>query len=255
MATKYTPQTSQTLLQPQGSNGIDEMINIVQGMIEQRRSSEDRKWIQGQRERNLLKQEEEDVAAMNLKNTQALATDMATSGRPYTSQQAGYLLSSGQLPKDTAMALQTGASDYVPESKRLLQFADQLQSLKTVADVMRLADSTGVERTDALALWNEHQQINKPEAGSGGSGDGSGKGAKPPTPTQVNTAQDNINDATRALNEFSQGSVIYKVGEGKKAKNITIVATGLKTEGKTRRAVKANYDGKTYAYDGKSYWL
>ena len=51
MPTKFTPVTTQQLAPVQKNAELDGMIEIVQGLIQQRQSSQDRQFTLGQRDR------------------------------------------------------------------------------------------------------------------------------------------------------------------------------------------------------------
>ena len=286
MAT-YTPKT---MLNPtavnQDSGRLDEMIRLVQGLIEQRRSGRESKFRQQQMQRTEAGWQEEDAMRQTLSRQDQNYRMLAGGGQEFTSQQLNQLILNNELSQEQGKALLPMSSDYVSPEQRLQAFADGLGSIDIYnpAQLNRLFNDTGADRNEAHRLLTQYEQgkTRNTRTGSGGgagAGDGGGgRNAGPdvqvkvadasrlqrvyqnsgiPAPTITVTPQ-NANDVVQSLNSIDRaanalneprskvGGVLQNYGTIRLTTDGRVDISGIR--GYDGYSVRMNRDGKVEVY-------
>ena len=262
MTTKFTPVTTQQLAPVQKNAELDGMIEIVQGLIQQRQSSQDRQFTLGQRDRLISGQAKEDEQSAAKTESLTLFNEYMTKGG-HTLKDVENLAITGHLDKNQISAIQTSATDYQSPEQRLDTFGNILPYIADASELGQVIAKTGVDSSTGFRLWNEQQEERAAAAkAAAGSGSGGKDGGKPATLIQRTDAQDKLNDAERELNVFTTGGLIYTTVEGGKKKDFhALAASGETRDGKAVRGVTVIADEgrkvrrSTYAYDGKRFYF
>ena len=262
MTTKFTPVTTQQLAPVQKNAELDGMIEIVQGLIQQRQSSQDRQFTLGQRDRLISGQGKEDEQSAAKTESHTLFNEYMTKGG-HTLKDVENLAITGHLDKNQISAITTSATDYRSDNMKLSDFSKLLPDIRDEKELADAIAETDVNESTAFRLWNEKQQREALLAkAAAGSGSGGKDGGKPATLIQRTNAQDKLNDAERELNVFTTGGLIYTTVEGGKKKDFhALAASGETRDGKAVRGVtviqKEGWKVKrsTYAYDGKRFYF
>lgn len=257
MTTKFTPVTTQQLAPVQKNAELDGMIEIVQGLIQQRQSSQDRQFTLGQRDRLISGQAKEDEQSAAKTESHTLFNEYMTKGG-HTLKDVENLAITGHLDKNQISAIQTSATDYRSDNMKLSDFSKLLPDIRDEKELADAIAETDVNESTAFRLWNEKQQrealLAKAAAGSGSGGE---DGGKPATLIQRTNAEKDLDTAKRELKQFSGGGKVYNTakGAGKKDKEHYVRGAAIGKEGKRRRAVKVLNKKKTYLFDGTNFYL
>lgn len=281
MAT-YTPKTMfNPMAVNQDSGRLDEMIGLVQGLIEQRRSGRESKFRQQQMQRTEAGWQEEDAMRQTMSRQDQNYRMLAGGGQEFTSQQLNQLILNNELSQEQGKALLPMSSDYVSPEQRSTQLASMIDSgeIRTITDLQRSAGELGVPSSDARWLWNEKQQMSR-GAGGGGTGAGGGGGSKTdpdvqvkvadasrlqrvyqnsgiPAPTIVVTPQ-NANDVVQSLNSIDRaasalneprskvGGVLQNYGTIRLTTDGRVDISGIR--GYDGYSIRMNEDGKVDVY-------
>ena len=165
---KFLPTTTQTPMQV-GNTGdsYDKMLEIVGGLIKQRKQAKDdeytakqREFQLGQQQRTLQEQEAEDIQKMNQQNIANLIN--TSSPLKFTKEQIAQEMASGNLTKQQAEIMLPKATDYISESDAMNTVFDALSLKPSMTDqeVISTAAEVGIEPRVALSLKDRvNQQI------------------------------------------------------------------------------------------------
>jgi hypothetical protein len=182
MPTKFTPVTTQQLAPVQKNAELDGMIEIVQGLIQQRQSSQDRQFTLGQRDRLISGQAKEDEQSAAKTESLTLFNEYMTKGG-HTLKDVENLAITGHLDKNQISAIQTSATDYRSDNMKLSDFSKLLPDIRDEKELADAIAETDVNESTAFRLWKEKQQrealLAKAAADAkAGSGTGKGKGTE-----------------------------------------------------------------------------
>ena len=257
MPTKFTPVTTQQLAPVQKNAELDGMIEIVQGLIQQRQSSQDRQFTLGQRDRLISGQGKEDEASAAKTESLTLFNKYMTEGG-HSLSDVQNLAVTGNLDKNQISAIETSATDYQSPGQRLDTFGKILPYIADASELGQVIAKTGVDSSTGFRLWSEQEKERKAAAGSGTGDDTGGEdGGKPATLIQRTNAEKDLDTAKRELKQFSGGGKVYNTAKGaeKKDKEHYVRGAVIGKEGKRRGAVKVLNKKKTYLFDGTNFYL
>ena len=261
---KFLPTTTQTPMQT-GNTGdsYDKMLEIVGGLIKQRKQAKDDAFTTGQRERLLASQAEED-ANKEMQNT------LIAGGIQFDTNALNSMLGQGVIDKNQYNILIPRASDYkapLDPDQQEAKFVEALRKDTTIPieKAILLGDSMGLDANTSL----RYLKMLQPEDVKGGSGTGKGDGGG--AAGTVAIAKSNIlakNARTTGIPIDNFNVIIY----GEDAKPTPVIKLKgynykregnsyyykkIKNDGKSTewREFKRNKKGEYEATDGSNYKL
>lgn len=164
---KFVPTTTQSPSIGGDTGGYDQMLEVLGGLMQQRKQVKDAEWqaeqrnyTLGQNERTLQKQ------AIDDKNAEVVAK-LSSGEVPYTGRDLENLYANGKLTKQQYDIFTPRASDYVDYDEQLVKAATYMQEnwgkLKP-ADIASISKEYGVKPIDVKRYWDEQQQIDRQNA-------------------------------------------------------------------------------------------
>jgi hypothetical protein len=173
MATRFTPITSGA---PQGGGEIDNLISAIQSIRQMRKQMKEDEWQaklrayqEIQQKRTLLEQGKADDAERSAAEYQGRINSMLTNPQPqggFSLADVDLLATQGKMSKEQYSMLRERASDYVPDSQRLVNFSMMIPNITDEATFASAVQQTGVDFGEAMRLWNESKE-GKGSAGNG----------------------------------------------------------------------------------------
>jgi hypothetical protein len=190
MATRFTPITSGA---PQGGGEIDNLISAIQSIRQMRKQMKEDEWQaklrayqEIQQKRTLLEQGKADDAERSAAEYQGRINSMLTNPQPqggFSLADVDLLATQGKMSKEQYSMLRERASDYVPDSQRLVNFSMMIPNITDEATFASAVQQTGVDFGEAMRLWNESKE------GKGSAGNGEPQPKPEPKPKAVTVGE------------------------------------------------------------------